>query len=134
MNAGAIGDRILDVSVTSSASREGDGNASESEGEEQDEPGSPTDLDKTAHQITVTIPVVSPFEVIDNIAYARSSQEWPAVTDLVGFQHDFPESQIQQRASIELQFKCAGPWGIYIESVAIEIEVCFHVAFCIDVG
>ncbi|KAG2016097.1 glutathione transferase omega-1 [Coprinopsis cinerea AmutBmut pab1-1] len=118
-SAGAVGDRALDISVTSSAIVLSEESSDEEDAEESEEPPSPTSLDKTAHQRTVIIPTIAPFDISDNVVYARTRKEWPALADLSTF-HE--EGISAHEASISLQCICTGPWGIFVESAAVEID------------
>ncbi|TFK21997.1 glutathione transferase omega-1 [Coprinopsis marcescibilis] len=123
-SAGATGDRILDVSVTSSVPDDsGDEVLGQDDREEEDEePESPTNLNKTAHQRTVVIPTVRPFDVSENVVYARTRRELPRLGDISTFDSDDSNSRGQHEAYVNVKFTCCGPWDIYIESATVELE------------
>lgn len=111
MNTGAVGDRILDISVQSRPTS----------------PGTHTDntefQDVTETLRTLVIPTVDPIKVTQTILYMQAAGEWLGLADLKTFDGDFWDNRKTGEALVHSRIECAGPSGIEIESVELVRKV-----------
>ncbi|KAF5317621.1 hypothetical protein D9758_018225 [Tetrapyrgos nigripes] len=111
LNTGAIGDRMIDISVQSRSTA----SASQSENDD-DTVSSPGVLDVTDVLRTVSIPTVDPFNFKTNVVYRRPLRQQPGLGDLRTFDKEYWDDADGGEAFISSVFKCEGPWNVKIES------------------
>lgn len=118
VSAGAAGDRSLDISITANTPDARDAADGEVTGEE---PTSPAQIDKTVYQETIQVPTLAPFTAEDDVAYIRCREEWQGVATLDSFEVDHVDQRQSVEAAIWLKLAVAGPWGVWLEKVELEI-------------
>jgi trafficking protein particle complex subunit 11 len=111
VNTGAVGDRMIDISVQSRST------ASASHVENEDDTvNSPGVLDVTDTLRTVSIPTVDPFNFQTNTIYRRPLRQQPGLGDMRTFDKEYWDDSDGGEAFISSVFKCEGPWNLEIES------------------
>ncbi|KAF9460741.1 Gryzun, putative trafficking through golgi-domain-containing protein [Collybia nuda] len=108
LNAGAVGDRMVDLSIQSKSAHEF--------GTAQD-PGTP---DMTETLRTLIVPTVNPIKITHNVMYTRPSSERLGLADLRTYDADFWDNGSVNEALVETTIECAGPSGLFIESITLE--------------
>lgn len=108
-STGAAGDRILDVSVQTFVTEQGDA---------------------TETLETLSIPTVAPITVQHDIQYMRSRKPMPALTDLASYESDFWDESIGGQALINTHIVCAGPHCISVERAQLVRKVRTLYCFC----
>ena len=115
------GERMLDISVQSRLPHDGTREAQ----------GSLSDDDMNEDLQTLTIPVVRPFAVLQDIAYSRRkssrSTTLPSLGDLNSFDKDYWDDSYGGEASVKTIFECigtSGVGGIMLLDIQLQLHVC----------
>lgn len=109
VNTGAVGNRMVDISVQSKSTSF----------EETDLEF----LDITETLQTLIVPTVDPIKISHGITFTRSIREWAGLADLRIFDIDFWDDRCGGEALIDSKMICIGPSEIEIESIRLEREV-----------
>lgn len=103
ISTGGAGDRILDISLQSRATVEGDTT------------NSPEDISEILK--TVTVPTVHPLVTSHNIVYRRATSARLALTDLRSFDEDFWDDGEGGEGDITFTLQCTGPWSFELDGL-----------------
>lgn len=114
LNTGAVGERMIDISIQSRST------------EEFDPAQDPETHDVTETLRTLIVPTVNPMKLTHSIAYMRRPGDCPGLADLRTYNADFWDDQSGSEALIDTTIECAGPSGLHIESITLERQVGDH--------
>lgn len=112
---GAVGDRVIDISVQSRAS-------SSAEPTTPVTPQSPSVVIDSGETLrTLVVPTVDPITVTQHVSYRRSTKTSVGLGNLETFENDFWEDAGE--ANVTSTWACVGPSGVLIESIKLLREV-----------
>ncbi|KAF8146870.1 Gryzun, putative trafficking through golgi-domain-containing protein [Mycena galopus ATCC 62051] len=106
ISRGAAGDRMVDVSIQSTAV-----------GAEPLENPELQDMTETLQ--TLVVPTLDAIKVKYGVVYKRAAGAREGVADLRTYDHDFWDDGDGGEAVVTAQMECAGPWGLEVASVKL---------------
>lgn len=121
-NAGATGDRILDISIQSRIISEPPpyGLVTGS----HDSQSYPSDTSEALQ--TLTVPTVHPISVSYDVEYRRILGERPGLADLASFNSEYWDDGEGGEALVRARMESTGPYRLHIESVKLIRHVSSH--------
>lgn len=121
VGSGAPGDRMLDISIQSTAVQPG----TTSKGDDDAEPRSSSPLsahaavDSCEKLQTIVIPTSGALTVTYDVAYRRSKNALPALADLSTVEDDFWDDSYGGVAVVTTRIECSAPRGLVVESLKL---------------
>ena len=113
--SGAVGDRVIDISVQSRAS-------SSAEPTTPVTPQSPSTAVDTGETLrTLVVPTVDPITIAHHVDYRRSTKPVTGLGNLDAFEDNYWEDAGE--AHVSTTMTCVGPSGVYVESIKLLREV-----------
>ncbi|KAJ6631526.1 Gryzun, putative trafficking through golgi-domain-containing protein [Mycena sp. CBHHK59/15] len=109
ISTGAAGDRMVDVSIQSTAVSD-------------HVPESPELQDMTETLQTIVVPTLEAIKANFGVAYRRAVGPQAGIAHLRTFDHDFWDNSDGGEAIVTTQMECAGPWALQVESVTLHRE------------
>lgn len=119
ISGGGAGDRMVDVSIQSTAVR-------------AQQPENPELLDMTETLQTLVVPTLDAIKVNYGVVYKRAVGARAGVADLRTYDHDFWEDGDGGEAIVTTSMECAGPWGLEVLSVKLNREVGAFLVYATD--
>ena len=116
-NAGAVGNRTLDVSIRSQPTAR----LQSSPIPQTRDSGGVQDVNETLQ--TLVIPTTRAIKISSNVTYQRSLQPHPGLADLRTYGNDFWEDKVSGEATITSIFQCAASCGLKLEGIRFESQV-----------
>lgn len=110
---------MIDISITTRSTTDAESNDSDNDGEDEE-----TTRDEMEHLKMLVVPTVAPLQITQSIAYRRALGEWSGLADLVTFNDSYWDSKRGGEAVASASITCVGPWGVVIDSVELERQVC----------
>ncbi|KAJ7287102.1 Gryzun, putative trafficking through golgi-domain-containing protein [Mycena rebaudengoi] len=109
VSTGAAGDRMVDVSIQSTA-------VSDRHVE------NPELQDMTETLQTIAVPTLEAIKVNFGVNYRRALGPHAGVADLRTYDWDFWDDSEKGEAIVTAQMECAGPWALQVESIQLQRE------------
>ncbi|KAJ6589938.1 Gryzun, putative trafficking through golgi-domain-containing protein [Mycena vulgaris] len=109
ISRGPAGDRMVDVSIQSTAL-------------EEHQPENPELQDMTETLQTLVVPTLDAIKANFSVAYKRALSARAGVADLRSYDHDFWDDADGGEAIVTAQMECAGPWALEVASVKLYRE------------
>jgi hypothetical protein len=116
-NTGAGGDRMVDVSIQTSAAVAKDASQ---EGVIEQSDDEPSNADTMEHLKMLVIPTVSPIHIKQSVEFRHAEGTWAGQADLQTFEASFWDNRNGGEAMVTSTMTCGGPWGLRIESLTLE--------------
>ncbi|KAJ7496837.1 Gryzun, putative trafficking through golgi-domain-containing protein [Mycena latifolia] len=109
VSSGPAGDRMVDVSIQSTAPTTAAAHA----------PESPELQDMTETLQTLVVPTLEALKAEFGVVYKRAVGARAGVADLRTYDYDFWEDGDGGEALVEARMECVGPWGVEVASVRL---------------
>ncbi|KAI9062346.1 hypothetical protein FKP32DRAFT_1593495 [Trametes sanguinea] len=116
-NAGAPGERVIDISVQSQSISQPPTPISPVS---PDSPTMPTLVDRTETLRTLSVAAVSPVEIEHAVVYRRTTQPQPGLADLATFESGARDEGAAVEAVVTSTISIVAPSGIAIESISLD--------------
>lgn len=110
ISSGAAGDRMVDVSIQSTAL-------------EAHQPENPELQDMTETLQTLVVPTLDAIKVKFDVEYKRALGPRAGVADLRTYDHDFWDDGDGGEAIVTARMECAGPWALEVASMKLHRQV-----------
>ncbi|KAJ7169134.1 Gryzun, putative trafficking through golgi-domain-containing protein [Mycena crocata] len=107
VSSGAAGDRMVDVSIQSTALTE-------------HQPENPELQDMTETLQTLVVPTLDAIKVDFGVVYKRAVNAQTGVADLRTYDHDFWDDADGGEAIVTARMECSGPWALEVASIKLD--------------